>query len=139
MMTMSDFSYRLTRTLDAPVAAVWQAWTDEKQYEQWSYSAPGSVHQDVRPGGAWTTTVVDPAGNRHDIKGSYLEVEPERLLVMDMATPTGSTVMKLELTDKGAGTEAVLSQDCASAEERDMAEQGSTMLLDSLTAFLAAS
>ncbi|MEU8897911.1 SRPBCC domain-containing protein [Nocardia sp. NPDC048505] len=136
---MSDFSYRLTRTLDAPVAAVWQAWTDDKQYEQWSYSVPGSVHQDVRPGGAWSAAVQGPEGPAIEINGTYLEVEPERLLVMDMPTPTGTTVMKLELTDKGASTEAVLSQECASAEERDMAEQGSTMLLDSLAAFLAKS
>ncbi|MEV6274140.1 SRPBCC domain-containing protein [Nocardia sp. NPDC051832] len=134
---MSDFSYRLTRTLDAPIAAVWQAWTDDKQYEQWSQSAPGSVHQDVRPGGAWTAGVVDPEGNTFEINGTYLEVEPERLLVMDMPTPTGTTVMKLELTDKGDRTEIVLSQECDSAEERDMAEQGSTMLLDWVTAFLA--
>jgi len=33
----------------------------------------------------------------------------------------------------------VLSQTCDTAEERDMSEQGSTMLLDSLTTFLTAS
>lgn len=47
------FSYTLTRTLDAPVARVWQAWTTPEQYAQWAYCAPGSVEMDVRPGGAW--------------------------------------------------------------------------------------
>ncbi|MGW0248094.1 SRPBCC family protein [Nocardia goodfellowii] len=134
---MSDFSYRLTRTIDVPVDAVWQAWTIADQYEQWSYAAPGSVSLDVRPGGAWSATMVDPDGNRMELGGTYLEVEQNRRLVLSMKTPMGETAMELDLTDKGQSTEVVLSQNCGSAEERDMAEQGSTMLLDSLTAFLA--
>ncbi|WP_228538901.1 SRPBCC domain-containing protein [Nocardia sp. XZ_19_385] len=134
---MSDFSYRLTRTIAAPVDTVWQAWTIADQYQQWSYAEAGSVHLDVRVGGEWSAAIVDPEGNRTELGGTYLEVQPKERLVLSMQTPMGETAMELDLTDKGQSTEVVLSQNCGSAEERDMAEQGSTMLLDSLTAFLA--
>ncbi|MGW0811990.1 SRPBCC family protein [Streptomyces viridiviolaceus] len=138
---MSDgHSYTLTRTLDAPAAEVWQAWTTPGQYEQWAHAAAGSVEMDVRPGGAWKSTVVTPDGGRFPLTG-YLDVTENRLLVVGMDVPgrPSPAVMTVELDEPDAGrTRIALHQTCDSAEERDMAEQGSTMLLDSLSAHLAA-
>ncbi|GAB2607804.1 SRPBCC domain-containing protein [Streptomyces capparidis] len=135
-----DFSYTLTRTLDAPAAKVWQAWTDPDQYVQWAHAAPGSVEMDVRPGGAWKATVVTPDGQEFPLTGSYLEVEENRRLVTGMDIPgkpePAAIVMELDEQD-GHRTRIVLRQTCDSAEERDMAEEGSTMLLDSLDAHLS--
>ncbi|MFG2022441.1 SRPBCC domain-containing protein [Streptomyces sp. NPDC048825] len=136
----NSFSYTLTRTLDAPAATVWQAWTTADQYAQWAYAAAGSVEMDVRPGGAWKATMLTPDGGQFPLTGSYVEVAENRRLVIGMDVPgkPEPTVMSLELDGQDDHhTRIVLSQTCDTAEERDMSEQGSTMLLDSLSAFLA--
>jgi uncharacterized protein YndB with AHSA1/START domain len=136
----NGFSYTLTRTLAAPAVQVWRAWTTADQYAQWAYAAPGSVEMDIRPGGAWKATMVTPDGGEFPLTGSYLEVDENRLLVVGMDVPgkPEPAAMTMELEEQnGRHTQIVLRQTCDTAEERDMAEQGSTMLLDSLSAFLA--
>jgi uncharacterized protein YndB with AHSA1/START domain len=139
MSATDDFTYTLTRTLDAPADTVWQAWTTPDRYARWAYAAPGSVEMDVRPGGAWKATTVTPDGGRFPLTGSYLQVDENRLLVVGMDVPgkPEPSAMAVELDGDGPRTRIVIRQTCDTAEERDMAEQGSTMLLDSLTAFLA--
>ncbi|MGW4787210.1 SRPBCC family protein [Streptomyces sp. NPDC004230] len=137
--TADGHSYTLTRTLDAPAAAVWRAWTTPDQYAQWAYAAAGSVEMDVRPGGTWKATVVTPDGGEYPLTGSYLEVAENRLLVIGMDVPgkPAPQTMTMELDEQDdRHTQIVLRQTCDTAEERDMAEQGSTMLLDGLSGFL---
>lgn len=136
----NGFSYRLTRTLDAPVAKVWQAWTSPEKYTQWAYAVAGSVEMDVRPGGVWKATVATPDGGRFPLTGSYLDVVEHRLLVVGMDVPGSSApvAMTMELDEQAdLHTRVVLHQSCDTAEECAAAEQGSTMLLDSLGAFLS--
>lgn len=118
---------------------VWQARTIPDRYARWAYAAPGSVETDVRPGGAWKATMVTPDGGEFPLTGSYLDVAENRLLVVGMDVPgkPEPSVMAVELAEDGGRTRIALRQTCDTAEERDMAEQGSTMLLDGLTAFLA--
>ncbi|MFL9658892.1 SRPBCC domain-containing protein [Streptomyces sp. PB17] len=136
----SGFSYTLTRTLDAPASQVWQAWTTPDQYAQWAYAVPGSVEMDVRPGGAWKATMRTPDGAEFPLTGSYIEVaEPRRLTVgMDVPGRPDPAAMTVELAEQGPrNTVITLHQTCDTAAERDGAEQGSNMLLDGLTGFLA--
>ncbi|MET9482449.1 SRPBCC domain-containing protein [Streptomyces sp. NPDC006638] len=137
--TADGFPYTLERVLEAPVAAVWNAWTTAEPYTQWSYAAPGTVEMDVRPGGKWTSTMVTPDGTKVPLTGSYAEVEVNRRLVVGMDVPgqDAQALMTVELAEQGTdGTRITVTQTCDTAEQRDMAEQGTTMLLDSLTAFL---
>ncbi|MGX4695145.1 SRPBCC family protein [Streptomyces sp. JNUCC 63] len=135
------FAYTLTRTLDAPAVKVWRAWTTAEQYARWAGAAAGSVEMDVRPGGAWKATMLTPDGGQFPLTGSYLEVVENRRLVIGMDVPgkpePATMTVKLDQQD-GHHTQIVLHQTCDTAEERDMAKQGSTMLLDSLSTFLAA-
>ncbi|GAA3811367.1 SRPBCC domain-containing protein [Streptomyces phyllanthi] len=138
--TAGGFTYTLTRALDAPAVKVWRAWTTAEQYAQWAGAAAGSVEMDVRPGGAWKATMVTPDGGQFPLTGSYLEVaENSRLVVgMDVPGKPEPAVMTMELDEQDDHhTRIVLRQTCDTAEERDMAEQGSTMLLNSLGAFLS--
>ncbi|MEV6107597.1 SRPBCC domain-containing protein [Streptomyces sp. NPDC051940] len=131
------YDYTLTRILTAPAERVWQAWTTPGDYEQWANAAPGSVSLDVRPGGKWQATMVTPGGY-FALGGSYIEVVEHEKLTLSMDIPGAEpTVMGLALRPVDGGCEIVLSQACASAEERDMAKEGSGILLDGLTAFLA--
>ncbi|PWI04896.1 SRPBCC domain-containing protein [Streptomyces sp. NWU339] len=83
----NGFSYTLTRTLDAPVAKVWRAWTTTEQHARWAGAAAGSVEMDVRPGGAWKATMLTPDGGQFPLTGSYLEVAENRRLVVGMDVP----------------------------------------------------
>ena len=135
---MSDtYSYTLTRELDAPVENVWAAWTQPEHYAQWSGAVLPTISLDVRPGGAWSATMATPDGSEFPLTGTYGDVvENERLEVIMDLPGGGSTPMAVDLTDIGGRTRIVLSQTCATAEQRDMSEQGSGMLLDGLSAYV---
>ena len=87
---MSEFSapneIRIVRTYDAPLQAVWDAWTDPAQAAQW-WGPRGftiTTHsKDLRVGGIWHYTMHGPDGTDWPNKTLYLEVEPLAKLVYD--------------------------------------------------------
>jgi uncharacterized protein YndB with AHSA1/START domain len=132
-----DFSYTLSRELDAPVENVWAAWTQPEHYARWTGAALPSISLDVRPGGAWRATMAAPDGSEFPLTGSYGEVVENQRLEVLMDVPGGASAsMAMDLTDLGGRTRIVLAQTCATAQERDGAEEGSTMLLDGLAAYV---
>lgn len=77
---------RITRVYDAPVQAVWDAWTDPVQVAQW-WGPRGftlTTHsKDLRPGGHWAYTMHGPDGTDYPNKTVYYEVEEYAKLVYD--------------------------------------------------------
>ena len=77
------------RIIDAPVAAVWRAWTDHG--EEWLCPRPWRAEilvQELRPGGRSEMIFRGPDGEEQPLTGVYLAVEPERLVVAtDAVTP----------------------------------------------------
>ncbi len=77
---------RITRVYDAPVKAVWEAWTDPAQVAQW-WGPRGftlTTHsKDLRAGGNWTYTMHGPDGVDYPNTTHYLEVEKYSKLVYD--------------------------------------------------------
>jgi len=77
---------RITRVYDAPVEAVWDAWTDPEQVAKW-WGPRGftiTTHgKDLRPGGHWTYTMHGPDGTDYPNTTHYFEVEKYRKLVYD--------------------------------------------------------
>ncbi len=77
---------RIIRLYDAPIQAVWDAWTDPAQAAQW-WGPRGftiTTHgKDLRPGGHWTYTMHGPDGTDYPNKTHYFEVEPLKKLVYD--------------------------------------------------------
>lgn len=77
-------SFTLTRTLEAPRALVWRAWTDPALTTRWWHPSnvevePGSVTIDLREGGQYAYTMTAD-GQRWPTAGTYLEIrEPELL------------------------------------------------------------
>ncbi len=76
----------ITRLYDAPLQAVWDAWTDPEQTAQW-WGPRGftlTTHgKDLRPGGYWDYTMHGPDGTDFHNKTIYQEVEPCAKLVYD--------------------------------------------------------
>ncbi|HZS47605.1 MAG TPA: SRPBCC family protein [Blastocatellia bacterium] len=76
----------ITRIYDAPIKAVWDAWTDPKQTAKW-WGPRGftlTTHsKDLRPGGHWTYTMHGPDGTDYPNTTKYLEVEKHKKMVYD--------------------------------------------------------
>lgn len=77
---------RITRIYDAPVATVWDAWTDPEQVAQWWGPRGFSItthDKDLKPGGTWRYTMHGPDGVDYPNTTRYLEVEQHAKLVYD--------------------------------------------------------
>ncbi len=76
----------INRIYDAPVKAVWEAWTDPKQVAQW-WGPRGftiTTHaKDLKPGGFWSYTMHGPDGVDYPNRTIYFEVEKYSRLVYD--------------------------------------------------------
>jgi uncharacterized protein YndB with AHSA1/START domain len=72
----------LKRTIEAPPAAVYRAWTEPALLQRWFAPRPWTtprVELDVRRGGASLIVMRDPEGNDYPNRSVYLEVDPGRL------------------------------------------------------------
>jgi uncharacterized protein YndB with AHSA1/START domain len=85
-MSAKSNEIQITRVYDAPVQAVWDAWTDPEQVAQW-WGPRGftiTTHsKDLRPGGHWAYTMHGPDGTDYENKTIYFEVEEGAKLVYD--------------------------------------------------------
>lgn len=76
----------IVRTYDAPLKAVWDAWTDPAQTAQWWGPRGFSITthaKDLRSGGSWKYTMHGPDGAEWPNTTQYLEVVPLAKLVYD--------------------------------------------------------
>ncbi len=77
---------KITRVYDAPLKAVWDAWTDPEQAAHW-WGPRGftiTTHsKDLRVGGHWKYTMHGPDGVDYPNTTVYLEVEDQAKLVYD--------------------------------------------------------
>ena len=76
----------LTRLYDAPLQAVWDAWTIPEEVAQWwgprGFSLTTHSH-DLRTGGHWHYTMHGPDGTDYENTTQYLEVVPGLRMVYD--------------------------------------------------------
>ncbi|MCZ0943739.1 MAG: SRPBCC domain-containing protein [Gammaproteobacteria bacterium] len=82
--TESDISLTLHRVIDAPVAAVYAAWTDASILERWfvpSDAAVARVVADATVGGQFLIEMRGSDGTKFIVKGLYREVLAHRRLV----------------------------------------------------------
>jgi len=77
---------KISRIYDAPVAAVWDAWTYPEQVAKW-WGPRGftlTTHsKDLRPGGHWSYTMHGPDGTDYPNTTKYFEVEEHAKLIYD--------------------------------------------------------
>jgi uncharacterized protein YndB with AHSA1/START domain len=87
----SDHDLVLTRLIDASPQKLYRAWTEPELLKQWfapkPYTTP-SAELDVRPGGGSVIVMRGPDGNDMRLPGVYLEVVPNRRLVLTDAYVT---------------------------------------------------
>lgn len=116
----------IERLIDAPVQAVWRAFTDD--LGEWWCPRPWTaeiVARELRPGGRSATVMRGPGGEEMPQGGVYLEVVPERRVVFTDAFAAGwmphgpFMVGFLEWTPEGDRTRYRAGARHWSAEARD--------------------
>ncbi len=138
---------QITRIYDAPVKAVWDAWTDPKQVAQW-WGPRGftiTTHsKDLRVGGHWSYTMHGPDGVDYENKTLYHEVVKHSRLVydhggnddrpplfratVDFSETRGNTKMEM--------TMALATADAAAETKRFIKKAGGNATWDRLSEFL---
>jgi uncharacterized protein YndB with AHSA1/START domain len=87
---------KIVRVFDAPVAAVWDAWTDPEQVAKW-WGPRGftiTTHsKDLRPGGHWIYTMHGPDGTDYPNTTHYFEVKEREALVYDHGASEGKPAL----------------------------------------------
>ena len=119
-----DDEIRIIRIYDAPVALVWNAWTDVEQVGQW-WGPRGftiTTHsKDLRPGGFWDYTMHGPDGTDYPNFARYHEVEPHSRLVYDHGATSADAKPMFHVTatfrELGGRTELDMRMRLSTAEE----------------------
>lgn len=74
----------LERTFDAPVALVWEAWTQPDHIAKW-WGPQGMKttieEHDFKVGGVWKYSMVMPNGSKFITEGIYSEIEAYKLII----------------------------------------------------------
>jgi uncharacterized protein YndB with AHSA1/START domain len=107
----SDRELVICRILEAPVEAVYRAWTDPSLMIKWFTPAPWTtIHAetDVRAGGSSLIVMKGPDGTEMPNRGIYLEVVPNQKLVFTDAftrawVPSENAFMVVTLTFQKEG------------------------------------
>ena len=137
----------IRRTIAAPRAAVYAAWTQADQMRKWA--GPGEitaaeVESDPRVGGKYRITMQKPDGERLVVRGVYRDVrEPERISYTwaweeDSPADETETLVTVEFHDRDGKTDLVLTHEgFASDESRDGHNGGWNGALDKLEKHVA--
>lgn len=132
-------SLQIRRIYNAPVAAVYAAWTDPAQMKHWMGPSDGFTTEattDLRVGGRYRIVMRAPDGEMHRVGGVFREVVPHRKLVYTWAwesTPERESLVTVEFNASGTATELVLThRRFADTEARDKHQAGWNGCLDRL-------
>lgn len=77
---------RMTRLLNAPVALVWEVWTNPDHIKNW-WGPNGFTNtitqMEVKPGGVWNLVMHGPDGADYDNESIFREVVPLKKIVYE--------------------------------------------------------
>jgi uncharacterized protein YndB with AHSA1/START domain len=124
---------------------VWRAWTDPQALSRWfgpgDTSSVTQAELDVRVGGRYRIAFGTSDGQRHEVSGAYLEVEPPRKLSFSWAwqsTPERVSRVTIELVPAAGGCEMRFRHDRffdqAARENHERGWSGALAKLDTLMA-----
>ena len=94
-----DREISITRTLNAPVDLVWEAWTTPEHIAQW-WGPNGFTNtiskMDMQPGGEWLLVMHGPDGTDYKNKSVFKEIIPHKKIVFDHVAPNFTATIEFE-------------------------------------------
>lgn len=131
----SDFELVVTRTFDAPVHLVFEAWSNPEWFPRWWVPASAgltlvSCDMDVRTGGGYRLVFRHPASDRPmAFYGTYLEVTPNRRIVWTNEESDQGAVTTVTFEAQDGTTRVTLHERYPTPEALDEALAGSAEAL----------
>ena len=94
-----DREISITRTLNAPIDLVWEAWTTPEHISQW-WGPNGFTNtiskMDMQPGGEWLLVMHGPDGTDYKNKSIFKEIIPHKKIVFDHVAPNFTATIEFE-------------------------------------------
>lgn len=81
---LGPFDLEISRRIDVAAKYLWEAWTKPEHLKHWFVPKPWQIAActiDLRPGGAFDTTMKSPDGDLMPNRGCVLEVVPEQRFI----------------------------------------------------------
>jgi uncharacterized protein YndB with AHSA1/START domain len=136
---------RIERTFEAPVEAVFDAWTSPEVMRRWLHPAPdwGTPRADVdlRVGGTVLVVMRRPDGSQAEARGRYTLIDRPHRLVMAWVfddDPANEQLLELTFTEsEGATTVRLLNTGISTDERRGNQDWGWRGCLDELERLLS--
>jgi uncharacterized protein YndB with AHSA1/START domain len=95
----TDRELSISRTLNAPVALVWEIFTQPEHIANW-WGPNGFTNtitvMDVRPGGEWKLVMHGPDGTDYQNKSVFKEIVPNKTIVFQHFAPNFVTTIEFE-------------------------------------------
>lgn len=89
----------ISRTLKAPIALVWEVWTNPEHIAQW-WGPDGFTNtiqqMDLREGGEWKLTMHGPDGTNYPNRSIFKEIVPHEKIVFEHFNPHFITTIVFE-------------------------------------------
>lgn len=132
---------RMSRTFDAPLHLVWEAWSKAEHVARWFTPSPGTSHGvtvDLRAGGDFILTMKFPGNfGEHTMKARFAEVVPKERIVFDARIGEIDVHTIVTFREEGGKTTLdVLQQYSGESDATRGAHAGWTSTLDNLAAHL---
>jgi uncharacterized protein YndB with AHSA1/START domain len=103
-----------SRTFDAPVRLVWEAWTKAEHVARWFTPQPlttGDCEVDFRPGGVFRVVMRMPDGTSHEMLAKYGRIVEHELIEFVGKIPEGNVVeTTVKFSEAGGKTTLAVRQ-----------------------------
>jgi len=90
----------ISRVLNAPVALVWEVWTQPEHISQWwgPEGFTNTIHKmEFRPGGEWDFVMHGPDGRDYKNRSIYKEIVPRKRIIFEhVSGPKFMTTVEFE-------------------------------------------
>ena len=120
---------RIERTYDAPIEAVFEAWTSPEVMRRWFHVEPDwqtpEAEVDLRVGGAFRVLMRRSDDSEVSITGEFTEVDPPRRVAIKVVfsdLPSNEQLIELTFTESGGSTTVELVNSGIATDERREAE-----------------
>ncbi|WP_430966049.1 SRPBCC domain-containing protein [Spongiimicrobium sp. 2-473A-2-J] len=116
----------LKRTFNAPIALVWEAWTQPEHIAQW-WGPKGMetrvIEHDFRVGGKWQYAMTMPDGKEFTTEGVYLEIVERKKIVSSADFKPMTEGVEIQALFEEQGDKTHFTFNCVHATEEYCKQQ----------------